>query len=124
MKLWIIPLAALLASCQTASTIAAAAPVITGGPVVLADRTVMDETAGRSIELAYMAARTVAEIAVDAGLLKGERAAQVQVLNRRAYATVLAARAAYRAGNSDGWLKASREAQAAVAQFLNAAKGQ
>jgi hypothetical protein len=121
------PALLLLAACAgglaAASTAAQSLPTILGGPVTVSDRTTIDETAGRSIELAYKAARTVAEIAVDAGLLKGDRAAKAQVLNRRAYDAVLAARAAYRAGNETSWIRASAEARTAIEQFLAAAKG-
>lgn len=116
----------LLSACAAMSAIPTAVgalPTIIGGPVTISDRSTIDETAGRAIELAYKAARTVAEVAVDAGILKGERAAQVQVLNRRAYNAVLAARAAYRAGNESSWIRASGEARTAIEQFLNAAKG-
>jgi hypothetical protein len=120
------PALLLLSACAAASAIPAAIgalPTIVGGPVTVSDRTTIDETAGRSVELAYMAARTAVEIAVDAGVLKGDRAAKAQVLNRRAYDAVLAARAAYRAGNESSWLRASADARTAITQLLTAAKG-
>jgi hypothetical protein len=116
-----------LSACQTlasASDVATvAAPVIAHGPVVFADRTTADETAGRSVELAYKAARLLVETLVDSGVIHGARAAEFQTLNRKAYAAVQAARAAYRAGNADSIKKAVTEANAAIAGLTALAPG-
>jgi hypothetical protein len=60
---------------------------------------------------------------VDTGIIRGENAARVQVLNRKAYAAVKVARTAYRAGNADSISKAVKEANKAVADLLALAPG-
>jgi hypothetical protein len=112
-----------VASCAGLGTAATVAEAAISGPVIFADRTTADETAGQSIELAYKAARLTVETLVDSGVIHGAAAAKVQVLNRKAYAAVQAARAAYRAGNADSISKAVKEANAAVAQLLALAPG-
>lgn len=57
----------------------------------------LNDTAGRAVELAYMAARTAVEVGVDAGKIKGAEAARFQSLNRKAFAAVRVARAAFSA---------------------------
>lgn len=127
-RLAIIAAAALsLAGCSTFGAAVDAAPIVANvvahGPVTYADRTTLDETAGRSVELAYKAARLVVETGVDAGIIHGANAAKAQDLNRKAYAAVQTARAAYRSANADSISKAVREANAAIAQLLALAPG-
>lgn len=92
-------------------------------PGQVADRTVLDEQGALGVELAYKAFRTALEVAVDAGLLRGERATQAAALDNRAYAAVQAARAAYRAGNAANYQRAVTEARAAIDAALAAVKG-
>ncbi len=115
-KVCLIVGAILLAGCETV-------PSVPLAPATVADRTIMDEKAASGFELAYATARTLGELAVDTGRLKGERAAQVQMLNRRAYAALQVIRTAYRSGNSDTWLAATADFQAAVGQINSLAKG-
>lgn len=117
-----LALVAALAACDTMNSppvLATAGEVVAGGPVVIADRVTLDETAGQSVELAYKAARTAVEFGVDAGLIKGESAGRVQLYNRRAFAAVQVARTAYRTGNATSVKAASAEARAAIADFLS-----
>jgi hypothetical protein len=110
MKRYLFALPLLLASCAT--------PVIPPAPSEIADKTILDEQGALGAELAYKAARTAAELAVDAGVLKGTRASQVAALDRKAYAALLAVRTAYRAGNATAYDTALTEARSAVSQIL------
>lgn len=93
------------------------------GPGPVAEATALDEKVAVSVELAYRAARVAMETGVDAGLIKGARATQVAGLDNRAYAAVLAVRAAYKAGNAASYATAAVEAQTAVSAMLGAIKG-
>lgn len=97
----------------TAGAVAADAAGI-APPVSLADRTSADEKAMMAVEVAYKAARTVGEIGVDAGLIKGATATRVAQLDNRAYAALQAARSAYRLGNAESWLAALNQALQAI----------
>lgn len=88
----------------------------------VANSTVLDEQAAITVELAYKAARLAAEMAVDAGVLKGERAAQVAALDNKAFAAVTSVRAAYRAGNASYYGVALQEARAALETMITAIK--
>lgn len=119
-KLLLAPLLALcLAAC---GGLVAATTGLPSSPQAAADRTVLDEQAALSVELAYKAARTTLEVAVDAGLLKGARASQAAAADNKAYAAVQAVRTAYRAGNAPGYLAAVKEARATIAAFLAVAR--
>jgi hypothetical protein len=96
---------------------------IPAAPVAVADRTVLDERAALSVELAYSAAGRALELALDAGLVRGQAATTAAAAERRAYAAVLAARAAYDAGNARTYATAIDQARAAVAAVLTATKG-
>lgn len=97
------------------------APVATGtvsaatvGAVTPADRTLLDEKALAGVELAYRTARIAMETATDAGLITGGRAADVAILDQRAWSAVQAARAAYAAGNATSYREAIDRALVAV----------
>lgn len=94
---------------------------VPAAPVEAADQTVLDEQAALSIELAYKAARLAIETAVDAGAIRGEQATRFAELDNRAYAAVLAARRAYRAGNAVSYGAAVAEARAAITDILDLA---
>lgn len=102
-----------LASCSAVTT---PGPLPTPSEVV--DRTAMDEQAAVSVELAYKAFRTALELAVDSGVLKGERAAKAAKADQTAYNAVLVMRTAYRTANSEDYLNAARSAKIAVEQAL------
>lgn len=116
------------AALACAPALTACAPMaalggIPASPATVANTTVLDEQVGQGVELAYAAFRTGLEIAVDAGRLKGAAATRAAVLDNRAFAATQAVQAAYRAGNSDGYLAAAKEARAAIAAALAAIKG-
>lgn len=115
------------ASLCLASTIPACASVggsPPGSPASAADSTVLDERIALGVEAAYGGARTVAEVLVDTGQLKGAKAARVAKLDREAYAAVKLMRAAYSAGNSSSYLAAARTATGAVQAFLSSTRGE
>lgn len=115
------PLAAALALSLTGC--AGLGAMMTGGPATAANQTVLDEQGAIGVELAYKAARTALEIAVDSGLLKGDRAAKAAALDNQAFAAVTGVRAAYRAGNASNYGAAMGEARAAVTAMLAVVKG-
>lgn len=91
-------------------------------PAAVANQTALDEQGAIGVELAYKASRTAMEVAVDAGLLKGPRAAQMADLDNRAFAAVTGVRAAYRAGNASNYYVAIADARAAITAMLAAVK--
>jgi hypothetical protein len=91
---------------------------VPASPSVVAGATKADETTLRAFELSYKGARLAAEIAVDAGLLKGDGAARVQTLNRRGYEALLALRSAYRTANAESWAEAAERLSDTVALLV------
>ncbi|MCA1481363.1 hypothetical protein I6F37_41275 [Bradyrhizobium sp. NBAIM08] len=87
-------------------------------PAAVADRTVLDEQAALSVELAYQASSIAIRAAVSVGAVRGENAARVAEIDRKAYRAVLAARAAYDAGNAVNYGAAVATARAEVASLL------
>lgn len=84
-----------------------------GGPANVASSTTADERAALAIELAYKAARTAVELAVDNGLISTPEQKKVwRERNRRAYAAVQKVEAGYTAANG-------AEASAAITALLN-----
>lgn len=106
-----------IALCTSALPLTACSTSIVPAPVEVSDRVVLDERIAVSVELAYKAARTAVELAVDAGLVKGERAATLAVLDRKAYTAVVAVRAAYKAGNAASYNDAVLQAQVAISSI-------
>lgn len=98
-------------------------PSIPAAPVEVADKTKLDENGARGAEFSYRAFRTALELAVDYGVLKGPAAAKAAKLDNDAYSLVLAARAAYRAGNARNYKEAVDAALAAVGAATKAVKG-
>lgn len=94
-KLLLVTVASLgvfgLSSCET---IQAGFPNIPGP-----SQTLIDEKALLVAEASYFAAGTLIEKAVDSGLLTGDRAARVRVLNQQAYNALELARQAKAASN-------------------------
>jgi hypothetical protein len=91
---------------------------IPSAPAVVAEQTVLDEQGALAVELAYKAVRLAVETGVDAELIKGQRAAQIAELDNKAYAAVLVARRAYRAGNATSYGAALAEAREAITQLI------
>lgn len=113
--LLLAPLA--LSACSTV-------PAVPPSPGSVADTTVLDERAAIAVESAYQAAGLALEVAVDAGLLRGENAARAAELEQRAYDAVQAVRAAYDAGNAATYAEALENARAAIAAALLAVNGE
>jgi hypothetical protein len=101
------------------STSLTACTTVPPAPVDVANKTVLDERAAIGVELAYKAARLAIETAVDAGLVKGQRATAIAELDRTAYKAVLAARAAYRTGNAPAYDAALLQAQVAISSITS-----
>lgn len=115
---------ALLAAGMLA--LASCGPLNVGtGPAPIAESTILDEKAALGVELAYKTARTLAELAVDVGLVKPgtPTARRVADADNRAYAAVQAARAAYRAGNATSYGAAVGQALGAIEALRVAVKG-
>lgn len=92
-------------------------------PAELANRTELDERAALGVELAYSAFVTAAELAVDAGVLRGENATRVAALDARAYQALAVARAAYDTGNAETYSSALLNARTAIAEAVALIKG-
>ncbi len=98
------------------------APPIT--PSSVAQQTKLDEQVGLTVTLAYTAAARAAALAIKTGLIKDKPTiARIGQLNARAYAAVLAVRAAYQAGNTASYVSALTQAQSAIAALLAAVRG-
>lgn len=105
-----------LAACTPPATIPPA-------PSAVAEATRLDEDILLGVEKTYRASRKALELAVDMGLLTGQRAATAAKADQVAYTAVKAARAAYGAGNASNYLTASAKASEAVGQLLQIVKG-
>lgn len=117
-------IAAALFACATpalAGCAALGAPP--GSPSELADKTTLDEKGLLGVELAYSAARTLAEIGVDAGLIKGATATRVASLDNQAYTKLELARTAYSLGNATTYAIALEDARTLIGSLLATVKG-
>lgn len=88
-------------------------------PANTANATIVDEQAALSVELAYQAAATAVLTADRAGVIPAAARSRIAAADRRAYAAVRSARAAYDTGNADSYATALPRARAAVADFLS-----
>lgn len=120
----------IIATALLALALTACAPLLgalTGlpaAPAAVADKTIVDEQAALSVELAYQTATQLVLTANRAGLLKDDSLrARVRAADQTAYQGVLAARAAYRAGNAADYGAAAATARAAISDILSAVKG-
>ena len=93
---------------------------LSGSPAAVTDGVLLDEQAAVGVELAYKAARMLTESLVKSGVIRGDLATRVAAADRRAYATVRAARAAYAAGRSTSYTEAVLLAQGAITDLLAA----
>jgi hypothetical protein len=118
-----LPRLAIVGAASVALASCGLAPLagIPSAPVEAADQTVLDEQAALAVELAYKAARLAIETGVDAGAIRGANATRLAELDNDAYAAVLAARRAYRAGNATGYGAALAEARAAISDMIELA---
>jgi hypothetical protein len=96
-----------------ALSLAACTPAILDSgqsPSSVADSTVIDEKAMLGLETLYLSANQLAQTALDLGIVKGDESrAEVKEADRKAYNALLAARAAYRAGNSRSFSEATAD---------------
>ena len=116
----------ILAVCMALSLSGCGAtlPMLAGvpaAPVVVADRTVLDEKALKALELLYKGARIIAEVGVDAGLIRGELASTFARLDDVAFKALGVARMAYRAGNAESYRQAISEGEEAIAALFTLA---
>lgn len=124
MRIFLAGLAVLaLTSCDNIGAITGPVASVPTAPVVVADKTVLDERAGIAVETAYKAWRVAVELAVDSGVLKGPLAARIAEIDNRAYTATLAMQAAYKAGNATGYIVAGREANTAIRLGIDAIRG-
>lgn len=123
MKALIIAAALALSACAPLAALGGVASLPV--PSKLADRTKLDEQAALAVELAYKTARTLAELAVDAGAVKPGTplARRIAVADVQAYAAVVAVRSAYDAGNADAYDAAATQAREAIDAYRRAVKG-
>ncbi len=99
-------------------------PRLPAAPAEVGETTKLDEQAALTITLAYTAAARAATLAIETGLVSDRAAiARIGAVDRRAYAAVRAAEAAYRAGNSASYVAALGEARRAVALLLSSIEG-
>ena len=92
-------------------------------PVAVANTTVLDEKAGTGFELAYKAFRVAAETAVDAGLVKGPKAAQLATIDNHLYNLIIAERSAYKTANAASYYAAINIGEQTIADGLAVLKG-
>lgn len=90
-------------------------------PATVADKTVLDEQALLSLELAYKAARIAVETGVDAGIIKGATATRFAALDNAAFLGLAVARQAYSAGNARSYAEAITSGRGAVTDLLTLA---
>lgn len=108
-----------LAACASVSILGLSAcvtPSIDYPGLPNASETILDEKALFVAEAAYAGLATIALEAVQTGALKGERAAQLQVLNRQAYEAILLARQAQTTANSRTYVEQTTRALSLIAQ--------
>lgn len=115
-----------LTSCSAATLADAGAAVVglPAAPVVVCDRSTMDEQAGTAVELGYKLFRTGTELAVDLGAIKGQRAVYFAKLDAQLFAGTQTVQYAYRTCNAASYKQAIAEANALlkIAQAALAAK--
>lgn len=131
-KLILTALAAIWLGACTPATIAtnavtaaatAADTVGVAPPSTVADRTILDEKVGISVELAYKAWRVALETALDAKLVPASKAAQLAALDKKAYDATLIVQGAYATGNATSYRAAADEAIATLRQALALLRG-
>jgi hypothetical protein len=92
-------------------------------PSVGANKTVLDEQAALSVELAYQASALTLRTGLRAGLIKGPDAVRAAKADQTAYSAVKAMRAAYDAGNARSYVSAVLSAREAITRSLTLLKG-
>jgi hypothetical protein len=117
----------LIGLCLAASLSACGPALNSGivpGPNVVSDRTKVDEQAGITVTLAYVAASKLAGLAIETGLVKDKVTIQrIGLLDRQAFDAVSAVRAAYDAGNAASYADALVKANVALKAFSDLVPG-
>lgn len=88
-------------------------------PATIANRTTVDEIAGKLVTLSYTAASRAAALAIRIGIIKDPATIRhIGDLDTKAFGIVMAVRAAYLAGNAADYGTALKEAEAAIADLF------
>jgi hypothetical protein len=108
MKKFLLALCALclltpLTACTGLGTLG---DVTTGGPVVIANQTKVDEQLALSAELGYKAWMKGVEIGISSGYIKGSVATKVAAVDNKLYSALQTVEQAYTTGNSASILAA------------------
>lgn len=105
-----------LASCNGMGTVPTS-------PGQVAQHTTADKQAMLRAEQAYKLARTIGELGVDAGVIRGETATRIAAIDQRLYQALQAARTAYRGFNSTDLLTAANEVSSLADQIQTIVQG-
>jgi hypothetical protein len=97
--------------------------LLPSAPVDLAQHTPADEQARLRCEQSYKLSRSIGEIAVDAGLVRGQLATQLAGLDNSLYNGLQACRTAYRAFNSTSLISAADELDRLAGQIAALIRG-
>lgn len=104
-----------LGGCTTVERAAAGAVGLPAAPVVVADRTVLDEQAGITVTLAYVGLSKAAGLLIETGLIKDKALiARIGAADALAINAVRAVREAYLTANSASYTEAIRRANVAL----------
>ena len=122
MRKTILPVLAALALALPGCTATGGIGIPTS-PGAISSQTQLDDRLAIGAELAYKTFRLALELAVDAGVVKGELATRMAALDNRAYSATLAVRAAYRSGNAASYQAAYDQALQAINAAQAAIKG-
>lgn len=88
-------------------------------PAQISQRTIVDEQAVVSVHLAYKTFRLAAEVAVDAGIVKGALAKRLADVDNKAYSAVVLVDKAYATGNASDLQVALANANALITNASN-----
>lgn len=122
----------MIKSLIAAIVLALAMPALSGcaltgvpeSPGVISDGVVLDEQAADLAEQSYVLAVRAGELAVVAGIIKGETATKIKALDNKAFAILGTIRSAYQASNADGYARAIGELKAVIDQIAAIIKGE
>lgn len=92
-------------------------------PSDVAKHTTADEQARLRCEQGYKLSRTLGELGVDAGLIKGQAATRAAAIDNKLFGALLACRAAYDAFNSASLIAAADEIDGLADQVQAIIKG-
>ncbi len=120
MKMMILPMLLALSACGATDYVA---PISAVAPAAIANHTIADELARRGAEQSYKLSRSLMEMAVDSGGLKGSAAAKAAKIDKDAYAALTAVRTAYDAFNSKDLFSAAAKVSSLVDQVQAIVKG-